>query len=67
MGDDSWLLIRPSGTEPILRVYAEGRTQQMVKDLLGYGEQVAASVSELVQFHGCISRWNQTGAEFPPL
>jgi len=45
MGDDSWLLIRPSGTEPVLRVYAEGRTQQMVKDLLGYGEQVAASVS----------------------
>jgi phosphomannomutase len=44
MSDDSWLLIRPSGTEPVLRVYAEGRTQEMVKALLGYGEQVAASV-----------------------
>src|SRR5512134_430022 len=44
MSDDSWLLIRPSGTEPVLRVYAEGRTQAMVKALLGYGEQVAASV-----------------------
>jgi phosphomannomutase len=44
MADDSWLLIRPSGTEPVLRVYAEGRTPQMVKALLGYGEQVAASV-----------------------
>lgn len=44
MGDDSWLLIRPSGTEPVLRVYAEGRTQEMVKSLLGYGEQVAKSV-----------------------
>ncbi len=43
--DDSWLLIRPSGTEPVLRVYAEGRTPEMVKALLGYGEQVAASVS----------------------
>jgi phosphomannomutase len=42
--DDSWLLIRPSGTEPVLRVYAEGRSQQMVKDLLGYGKQVAESV-----------------------
>jgi len=41
MADESWLLIRPSGTEPVLRVYAEGRTQQMVQDLLGYGEQVA--------------------------
>jgi phosphomannomutase len=27
MSDDSWLLVRPSGTEPVLRVYAEGRTQ----------------------------------------
>ena len=44
MADDSWLLIRPSGTEPVLRVYAEGRTQTMVKSLLGYGEQVAKSV-----------------------
>lgn len=40
--DGSWLLIRPSGTEPVLRVYAEGRTPEMVKSLLGYGEQVAA-------------------------
>jgi phosphomannomutase len=44
MADDSWLLIRPSGTEPVLRVYAEGRTHEMVKALLGYGEQVAESV-----------------------
>jgi phosphomannomutase len=44
MSDDSWLLIRPSGTEPVLRVYAEGRTQDMVKALLGYGKSVAESV-----------------------
>jgi phosphomannomutase len=44
MADDSWLLIRPSGTEPVLRVYAEGRTQEMVKSLLEYGNQVAKSV-----------------------
>jgi phosphomannomutase len=44
LSDDSWLLIRPSGTEPVLRVYAEGRSSQMVKALLGYGEQVAATV-----------------------
>ena len=41
MDDDSWLLIRPSGTEPVLRVYAEGRTSQMVKALMEYGRQVA--------------------------
>jgi phosphomannomutase len=45
MADDSWLLIRPSGTEPVLRVYAEGRSLEMVKSLLAYGEQVAASVA----------------------
>jgi alpha-D-glucose phosphate-specific phosphoglucomutase len=45
MADDSWLLIRPSGTEPVLRVYAEGRSPEMVKALLGYGETVAASVT----------------------
>ncbi|RLB75614.1 MAG: phosphoglucomutase/phosphomannomutase family protein, partial [Deltaproteobacteria bacterium] len=44
LGDDSWLLIRPSGTEPVLRVYAEGRTPEMVDALLGYGEQVAADI-----------------------
>ena len=44
MADDSWLLIRPSGTEPVLRVYAEGRTQPMVKALLEYGKLVAESV-----------------------
>ena len=44
LADDSWLLIRPSGTEPVLRVYAEGRSQAMVKELLAYGETVAASI-----------------------
>jgi alpha-D-glucose phosphate-specific phosphoglucomutase len=40
---ESWLLIRPSGTEPVLRVYAEAPSEQGVKALLHYGEQVAAS------------------------
>lgn len=39
--DDSWLLIRPSGTEPVLRVYAEGRSLDRVHKLLEYGQQVA--------------------------
>lgn len=45
LSDDSWLLIRPSGTEPVLRVYAEGRSMDMVKELLRCGEEVAASVA----------------------
>ena len=43
LADNSWLLIRPSGTEPVLRVYAEGRTNEMVQALLEYGEKVANS------------------------
>jgi phosphomannomutase len=45
LADDSWLLIRPSGTEPVLRVYAEGRSEKMREALMGYGEQVAAGVT----------------------
>jgi phosphomannomutase len=44
LNDDSWLLIRPSGTEPVLRVYAEGRSEGMVKELLAYGNDFASSV-----------------------
>ncbi len=44
MSDDSWLLIRPSGTEPVLRVYAEGRNKAMQEALLAYGEEIAQSV-----------------------
>lgn len=43
LSDDSWLLVRPSGTEPILRVYAEGRSPEQVTALLAYGQEVAAS------------------------
>ncbi|MEK6222974.1 MAG: phosphoglucomutase/phosphomannomutase family protein, partial [Chloroflexota bacterium] len=45
LNDDSWLLIRASGTEPVLRVYAEGRSPEMVEALLGYGEEVANNVA----------------------
>lgn len=42
LADDSWLLIRPSGTEPVLRVYAEGVSTAEVEALLDYGQAVAA-------------------------
>ena len=42
LDDGSWLLIRPSGTEPVLRVYAEAREQERVKKLLEFGQSVAA-------------------------
>ncbi|MGF1503864.1 MAG: phosphoglucomutase/phosphomannomutase family protein [Anaerolineae bacterium] len=44
MEDESWLLIRPSGTEPVLRVYAEGRSPDVNRSLLGFGERIASEV-----------------------
>ena len=41
MDDDSWLLIRPSGTEPVLRIYAEARDSQQVQQLLTEGASLA--------------------------
>ncbi len=38
MADRSWLLVRPSGTEPVLRIYAEGPTHRDVKALLAQGD-----------------------------
>lgn len=43
MDDDSWLLIRPSGTEPVLRVYAEGRQESSVRALIDYGASLTQS------------------------
>jgi phosphomannomutase len=45
LSDDSWLLIRPSGTEPVLRVYAEGRSPEMVDALMDYGKQIAETIT----------------------
>lgn len=41
MGDKSWLLIRASGTEPVLRIYAESDSPENVKKLLSEGKEAA--------------------------
>ena len=41
LADGSWLLIRPSGTEPVLRVYAEAPNDDRVAALLEFGEKIA--------------------------
>lgn len=38
--DDSWLLARPSGTEPLLRTYAEARTMEEVEALLAEAKKI---------------------------
>ena len=41
LADDSWLLIRPSGTEPVLRVYAEGPDPEAIDSLIQAGRELA--------------------------
>jgi alpha-D-glucose phosphate-specific phosphoglucomutase len=45
LADGSWLLIRPSGTEPILRIYAEARTPEAVGRLLAEGQALGMAVA----------------------
>jgi phosphomannomutase len=39
--DESWLLFRQSGTEPVLRIYAEATSVKKMNDLLDGGETLA--------------------------
>jgi len=41
LANRTWLLIRFSGTEPILRIYAEGDSQQRVSRLIAQGREMA--------------------------
>jgi phosphomannomutase len=40
--DHSWVMLRASGTEPLLRIYAEAPTEDEVRALLDWGQQLAA-------------------------
>ncbi|GAB4514793.1 MAG: phosphoglucomutase/phosphomannomutase family protein [Anaerolineae bacterium] len=44
LADDSWLLIRPSGTEPVLRIYAEATSEELVGRLLEEGQRLGLGV-----------------------
>ncbi len=43
--DGSWLMIRPSGTESVVRVYAEGESEEKTNYLQGIGEKIISSVA----------------------
>jgi phosphomannomutase len=43
--DDSWLMFRASGTEPIIRIYSEAASAARVKRLLTYGRQLALKIA----------------------
>jgi phosphoglucomutase len=39
LDDDSWVLMRPSGTEPLVRIYAESATAEQLEVLLESGRE----------------------------
>jgi phosphomannomutase/phosphoglucomutase len=46
--EEGWILIRPSGTEPIYRCFAEGTTQETADSLCGEGVALIERAKELV-------------------
>ena len=36
--DESWLMFRPSGTEPLVRIYAEAASLSKARQLIRFGE-----------------------------
>lgn len=44
--DDSWLMFRTSGTEPIIRIYSEAASAARVKKLLDYGKGLALKTAK---------------------
>ncbi len=44
MADNSWLILRLSGTEPILRIYAEASSEKIAKSYLDFGKNLALNM-----------------------
>ena len=38
--DESWIMFRPSGTEPLIRSYVEAKSAKKAKDLIAYGKSM---------------------------
>jgi phosphomannomutase len=43
--DDSWLMFRASGTEPIIRIYSEAAGATRLKQLLEHGRNLALRIA----------------------
>ena len=44
LAEDFWFLVRPSGTEPILRIMIEAKTEEKARKLLDHILEIARSV-----------------------
>jgi len=41
LSDESWVMVRFSGTEPIMRIYAEAQSEARVRELLAAAQRLA--------------------------
>lgn len=44
LDNGAWLLVRPSGTEPLLRVYSEAPSEQIVQAVLARAETLIRKI-----------------------
>jgi len=51
-GDNSWLLIRPSGTEPLLRVYSDSPDRAHARELVAQGKEFVLQFIEEMRGDG---------------
>ena len=42
--DGSWIMIRPSGTEAVIRIYAESDTSEKLDILHNFGKKIMESI-----------------------
>ncbi len=42
--DDSWILLRPSGTEPVFRIFAESKHPKKTDELINLGEKIVQKI-----------------------
>ena len=45
--EDGWVLIRPSGTEPIIRIFAEAKIQEKAEELMQEGLNMVLQAEKL--------------------
>jgi phosphomannomutase len=43
--DDSWLLLRPSGTEPVIRVYSESEKLEKTSKIISWGKKAVSGLA----------------------
>ena len=46
--DDGWVIMRPSGTEPIFRIYSESKDQKRSKELAEYYKEIAQKIIDVI-------------------